>query len=245
MDKKSNLMKTSFLTYSNSKCEDLWKGYFSRLDKYAPNIKGVFISDKNPNSGHIWSEYNNDEPYWEVFSRSIDKIETDTLIYMQEDFILYDFIQKDLIKKAIEILENDKEISFIRFIKCGELINEEYEKPFYRHTHITKNPHYSINSYSMQPTLWKKEKLKELVIKTKEEKWFESMNYTKSMNELEIYGLYVYQEEERVGGHFYSNIFPYIATALVRGKWNFSEYPKRMKDFFDEYLIDFNTRGII
>ena len=103
-------MNTSFLTYSNSKCEDLWKGYFSRLDRYASGIECVFISDKNPNTNHIWSGYDNNEPYWEVFSRSIDKIETDTCIYMQEDFILYDYIQKDLIQKCIEILEKDDKI---------------------------------------------------------------------------------------------------------------------------------------
>ncbi len=97
----------------------------------------------------------------------------------------------------------------------------------------------------MQPTIWKKKALKALVEDVKSVKWFENMEYTNSMNKLGIYGIYVYQRENRRGGHFDSKVFPYVATALVRGAWNFSEYPKEMTEFFSEFNINKQKRNSI
>ena len=36
--------------------------------------------------------------------------------------------------------------------------------------------------------------------------------------------------------HFDSLVYPYIATAIVKGKWNFQEYPE-LKKLLDSYNI--------
>jgi hypothetical protein len=43
--------------------------------------------------------------------------------------------------------------------------------------------------------------------------------------------------------HRSSEIYPYIATAVVKGKWNFSEYQLELEAIFEEYSIDPELRG--
>ena len=39
--------------------------------------------------------------------------------------------------------------------------------------------------------------------------------------------------------HHDSSTYPYIATAIVKGMWNVSEYPEELKEVFNEYSIDY------
>ena len=48
-----------------------------------------------------------------------------------------------------------------------------------------------------------------------------------------------------VGGHFNSHSYPYIATAVVKGKWNHSEYSKELDIVFHKYDINPFERGIV
>ena len=55
----------------------------------------------------------------------------------------------------------------------------------------------------------------------------------------------------RIGGerkrglyHYDSLVFPYIATAINKGKWNYNEYQKELDIFFTEYEINPFERGI-
>jgi hypothetical protein len=43
--------------------------------------------------------------------------------------------------------------------------------------------------------------------------------------------------------HCDSIVFPYIATAINKGKWNTSEYKKELDILFKEYNINPNMRG--
>jgi hypothetical protein len=45
--------------------------------------------------------------------------------------------------------------------------------------------------------------------------------------------------------HWQSEIYPYIATAIFKGKWNFSEYGAELEELLEEYRIDPNIRGKI
>jgi hypothetical protein len=61
---------------------------------------------------------------------------------------------------------------------------------------------------------------------------------------LGLKGLQHYSGTQRRGIHHHdSEIFPCIATAVVKGLWNMSEYPSEMSDVVREYNIDLNLRG--
>ena len=57
-------------------------------------------------------------------------------------------------------------------------------------------------------------------------------------------GVYHYDNENKRGlNHFDSSVYPYVATALVKGKWNLSEYKKELGDILESKNIDINQRG--
>ena len=59
------------------------------------------------------------------------------------------------------------------------------------------------------------------------------------------YVSYLGTEDKRGMYHFDSKVFPYTATAIVKGKWNFSEYSRELKEVLAECSIDINIRGTV
>jgi hypothetical protein len=57
--------------------------------------------------------------------------------------------------------------------------------------------------------------------------------------------LYSHQQEPRRGMfHYDSSVYPYVATAICKGKWNLSEY-KELEQLLKDYNIDWRVRGKI
>ena len=54
--------------------------------------------------------------------------------------------------------------------------------------------------------------------------------------------LYYTNENKRGRSHYDSTIVPYVASAIVRGKWNTKEYPE-LSSILNEYKVDTNIRG--
>ena len=127
-----------------------------------------------------------------------------------------------------------------------------YDGPFERFSenlcYVPQNKEYF---YTNQAALWKTEDLKRihnlgpnLHIANKD--WQNSFEYqaTKICNELNIQGLFCYYGENKRGlYHYDSSVFPHISTALVKGKWNMSEYPLEMGKLVKQYGIDLMKRG--
>jgi hypothetical protein len=66
------------------------------------------------------------------------------------------------------------------------------------------------------------------------------------MNRIGMKGMYHYDNEPKRGSnHFDTNVYPYIATALVKGKWIMSEYDEELSPILDKNNIDKNKRGIV
>jgi hypothetical protein len=43
--------------------------------------------------------------------------------------------------------------------------------------------------------------------------------------------------------HWDSDVYPYVATAVVKGKWSYSEYVDELTELLGEYEIDPDVRG--
>ncbi len=231
----------SLITYSNSNMEDVWEAHFNQIKKhFKSNSKIYFISDKHYENPVIDKTfiYKNSEPYYKAWLNCLENISEDYFIYLQEDLILYDDVQIENLKKYISILENNKNFDFIRLIKSGKKFSDE---PFLNELYYVNKS--SFPQFSMQPTIWKKSRFIELYKKVQAEKWFESEDYEKACNLLNIKGFFTYSGEKKRGGHFDSNIYPYIATAVIKGKWNISEYKHELKNIFKTYNIDPAIRG--
>ena len=80
---------------------------------------------------------------------------------------------------------------------------------------------------------------------TKNKIWLENETYRDFMIQNNIKGLYHYDNEKKRGlNHYDTLVYPYVATALVRGKWNMSEYGNELSRLTEKYKININNRGI-
>lgn len=240
---------TCFVTYTHSNCKDVWVPYFDSLKNFCPGIHNYILVDKFPSTYFIhygalfFKEYDDSANYCSEFVRILNDIPFEYFIYMQEDFILYDHVKKEEIERLREYLEKTG-FSYARLIKCGDLSDVKLEENIF----LAKSgqQHNSINSYSMQPTLWRKEDFIKLYTGANQSKFGENMSYTHAMNQLGLEGVYYFNGEKKRGSnHHDSSIFPYTATAIVRGKWNTGEYSSELEKIFKLHSIDKNLRGTI
>ena len=60
-----------------------------------------------------------------------------------------------------------------------------------------------------------------------------------------IKGLFHYDNEPKRGMHHYdSSVYPYVATAIVKGKWSIDVYGDMLEKVLLENNIDVSERGI-
>jgi hypothetical protein len=228
------------IVYTNSNCKDAWDMFIQQNKKHT-KMDLCFISDLN-NFKSIDDKkiflYENADDYWSVWVMALKKFNVNNFIYLQEDFILYDNVNDDKIEYLTELL-NNSEYSFIRLIKSGNLNNKKISDNLYEIESTNDN------IFSMQPTIWKTKDYIKIMEGVKDPKWLENKNYNNFMVQNNIKGLYYYNNEPKRGGsHYDSEIYPYIATALVKGKWNLSEYKKELGTLLEQYNIDKDLRGV-
>ena len=227
------------VAYTNSNCSDLWEVFQKQTLKHC-KLPLYLIADKEPKNFGIsgLNIYNNKEPYYKVWIDSLNKFNSDYFIYLQEDFFLYSDVNEDKLNEYLKFLKKNTEYSFVRLIKSGVLNNKKITNNLYEIESTNKDV------FSMQSTIWRTKDYIKLLDKVKDDKWLENEKYVKASIELNIKGLYHYDNEPKRGmAHYDSNVYPYIATALVRGKWNLSEYKNELGFILKENNIIFEKRG--
>jgi len=184
--------------------------------------------------------YKNNEPYWAVWYDAIKTFRSDYFIYLQEDFILYDDVWEERIFRYVDFLKDNPQYSFVRLLKATSFKDKKLYDTLYEVESSNKNV------FAMQPTIWRSEDYLKLLDATREPKWLEPPSYRNQMIKMGMKGAYHYDGEEKVGKHHYDScVYPYIATALVKGKWNMSEYGDELTPLFEKYDIDPNIRGTV
>ena len=231
----------ALVTYSNTNVRDVWIPYLGQLEKHLRGIKSyVFLDEDRKNDNfHTFKKYDNNDPYFEQYLGCLSTVEEDFIIYSQEDFIVYDNISSSNLQQYCNFLL-DTDYSFVRLIRAG------YNTPL---NHKISDNLFEVDirtndAFSMQATLWKKDKLAELYSHVKSELWYEGDNWNSGCRDLSTKGAFAYFNEPKRGKfHYDSSVFPYICTALNKGLWNLNEYPKILGDILESYGIDPAERG--
>ena len=80
--------------------------------------------------------------------------------------------------------------------------------------------------------------------------WDSEVRLNELAKNLDLKGVFLYNIENKRGkNHWDSNDFPYIATAIVKGKWNFQEYKNELMEILISNKINtkrkINSRGFL
>lgn len=245
--------KIALIINTVSKNNDVWRPFFNRIKYHSSeglfNNKYVFVDDdlsKIPKDYSI-IKYDSSGTYKEQFCSCIKQIEEEYCIYISEDYILYGDIDEQKVHNFKKILTEHLSLSFVRFMRGG-VYDGPFEKFLDELYYVPQNKDYF---YTNQAALWRTSDLKKvhdagpnLHIANKD--WKNSFEYqaTKTCNELNMKGVFCYYNEKKRGlYHYDSSVFPHISTALVKGKWNMTEYPKEMSKMIKEYSINIKKRG--
>ena len=116
-------------------------------------------------------------------------------------------------------------------------------------------PQKSKYLFSTQATLWRKKSLFKLLTNAYEKYkydniWESEVRLNELAQNLNLKGAFLYNNGNKRGkNHWDSNNFPYIATAIVKGKWNFQEYKNELMEILISNKINtkrrFNSRGFL
>ena len=225
---------------TNSNYSDVWIPCFTRLERYVQGIKKYAFTDteKDIPEDIIPIIYDNSESYRNQFLSCIKQVTEKYIIYTSEDYILYDRVQQERIKEVTEVLD-ETEFSFCKFIKGPEKTSS-YSGNLFEIDPVDSN------FFAQQASIWKTrdfEKIFETAPSTNTRMQHEPGG-SAICRELGFTGLQYYSNTKKRGLHHYdSEIFPCIATAVVKGLWNMTEYPVEMTDVVKEFNIDLRSRG--
>lgn len=193
--------------------------FLEQQTKFGVNNYTIF-SDIPFNNSNDYIFYKNESSYSKRLQECLNQIDSDMVLYQHEDMFLYDLPNISKINKYANFLK-ESSYSFIRLSKTGDCIlnkNKQIESLFEIHQN-------SPDFFAVQPTIWKtKDFIKFLSFGSDMSIWDLEINSSSLSLKSNISGLLHFENEEKRGGHYDSSIWPYVATAIVKGKWNQIEY---------------------
>jgi len=238
------LDQTAIIMYSHSSYSDAWPMFIGQADKYIPECKRYLFADRSPISlASKWKliTYDDAQSYNARFASCLKSVKEEFVILHHEDMPLYGPPNKEKLTEYLDLLKNS-DLHYIKLIKGGELRDIPYEG----HNDLFRIPHDSSCIFAVQPTLWKTESLAKVYQNTKVNHIHDFEPKSQVVCKVHnIHGLYSYRGEPRRGiYHHDSSVYPYVATAIVKGKWNLTEYGTELRQLFEEYKIQPNKRGV-
>ena len=238
-------------TWSHTSYSDIWNMYYGQFENMAPFFKHyMFINERTSLVPEYCTQIVNDETqdFGPRVLSSLENVKEQNIIWMQEDFVLYDSVDEQDILELNNFLNNSN-YDFIKLMKSGinggKLLNSSMG--------IYEVPSIANYLYSLQATIWKKEKFFKLYDLYKPKNMVNAELFgSVACRNLNIKGCYVYKNENKRGNnHWDSSTFPYIATALYGGsygkpaKWQTSFYNSELNNLLKKYNIDKTIRGEI
>lgn len=224
------------VVYTHTDMKDVWPMFFGQLKKYVGDAK-IYVAvneDDSYLSDYIRIIYDDSKKYTERWKQILPQISEEVILFLHEDMILFDSINIQFIEKYFTYVKN-KEASSIKLILAGDIFTQST----FENT-LVQNEY---SKFSIQPTIVTKEVFLTTLNNVSELNIWEFEQAILSTGK--DYMVRIGGEKKRGLYHYDSLVFPYIATAINKGKWNYSEYQKELNELFTEYEINPFKRGIV
>jgi hypothetical protein len=231
------MIKIPILIYTHSDYEDVCKLQLLQLQKYLPNQEVILASNKplTLESDYYTSiYYDESKKYTDRLKEILVQLDERVVLFQHEDMILYNQINSDVINKYVDYVSNGFANSVkMNYIKSNDVISS------FDDTLISNR----YSKFSVQPTIIKTSTLLKLVNNIES---FNIWEFEKNVPLIDnMYAVKYGDVKKRGLLHYDSLVYPYIATAINKGKWNMSEYSKELDSLFLEYGVNPFQRGIV
>ena len=230
------MISVPLIVYTHTDMKDVWPMFFGQLKKYIGDTK-IYVAvneDDTELSDYIRIIYDDTNSYTQRWKEILEQVEEETFMFIHEDMILFDKVDFELLEKYIGYV-NQNLAESIKLILAGDKFDEwPIDK-----TLVTNQ----YAKFSIQPTITQKKIFQQLVENLPPLNiWqFEDAIVSSGRDFMVRIGT----EKKRGIYHYDSLVFPYIATAINKGKWNMSEYSKELDELFSEYGVMPFDRGIV
>ena len=229
-------IKAPLVVYTHTDMKDVWPMFFGQLKKYIGDTK-VYVAvndDDTQLSDYIRIIYDDSKQYTDRWREILPQIEESVFMFLHEDMILFDELKFDYIQRYFDLVNASKVESIkMIYVPATDVVSDVDDT-------LISNQYSKL---SIQPTILRKDYFKSILDKVGSLNiWdFERAVQTDTNS----YMVKIGGEKKRGIYHCDSIVFPYIATAINKGKWNMSEYSKELDKMFMEYGVVPFERGIV
>tara|TARA_R110002051_G_scaffold313239_1_gene389149 strand:+ start:472 stop:1155 length:684 start_codon:yes stop_codon:yes gene_type:complete len=183
----------------------------------------IVFSDKEY-KGYKTVIYDEELSYTNRLIQCFENTEGEVFLYQHEDMFLYDYPDSKKLNDYGETLTKSND-SFIRLTKAGSC---KFSQSDLNETLLNISED-SENFFAVQSTLWKKDDLIKFLKEAGSLNIWDLEATSHVINSrARLSGLCHFDNEVQRGGHHDSNMWPYVATAINKGQWNFEEYEKEL-----------------
>lgn len=227
------------LLYTHSDYSWVWPYWLGQTEKYHCFDDRKVIVDADPKQ--ILSKtdfaftdyyyYDSKKSYRDRVLQALHKmhVRNRPVLFMHEDMFLYKAPDSQKLEEFYNLVDSDK-ADVVKLIRA-----EDFLRKSDIHPNLYLNP--PNLRFAIQPSIIKISKLIEVFegcsggsIWELESRMFTTPAIDPSKS------FFCYNGESKRGtSHYDSSIYPYVATAVVKGKWNMYEYKEELTRIFNEY----------
>jgi hypothetical protein len=221
---------------------DCWTPFFTLLQAYWPNCRQpIVLNTERLNfawpglavrAARVADDRSRRLTWSEALAACLDRIETDLILYAQEDYFLNAPVAAPLIDEFAEWMRRER-VATVQLTWFGS------DGPFQPSTHpllwdIARRAPYRI---ALQAALWRRECLRSY-LRLHENAWqFEKLGTLRARRDRERFCA-LNRDLFARGGR---EVFPYVKTGIIKGQW----YAPAVVDLFRAHglAVDFARRG--
>ena len=218
------------LVYTHSDYSWVWKYWHQQTDKFLQNFDKICMSNSNSSfrDDYLVIKYNDELTYKNRVLFCLNDIDDNEIVlFCHEDMFLYKKPNFEIIDEYINLIKNDN-CELIKLIKAFENLDKSN-----LHKKLFKNPDKQL--FSIQPTIIKIKTLKHIYKTVPGDNIWEFEANTSKKYLKDLISLCSFDpdlDKKRGKFHYDSSVYPYICTAVIKGKWNFKEYKKELFEIF-------------
>jgi hypothetical protein len=232
----------SILVNTTDNFEDCWVPFFTLFKAYWPDYTGkIYLNTETKvftfPGLHIVSVQNNIKTpgkkitWSECLLRALNSMDTDVILYMQEDYFLKDLVKNSIVENYVRLMQEHYDIHCIQLTDQG---SPAEAKSAYDSLWTVPRKH--RDRVSCQAALWKRDVQKQY-IRTYESAWNYEWWGSKRAAILK-HNFYVVDKNQYKKDVF--EIIPYVFTGVIGGRWF-----KEIIPLFEKHRIqvDYSRRG--